>query len=196
MEKRKQISINKDRQEWFKGLDLNGQVEVVNKALEKVQDTNKITNELGFSWTWVTQILADKGAYYVASLKKIIIANPFTTEEIRFIQMLYIEKNSVMIKEDTHEDQKELTIVEAVDKRIGSAKEESQNRSFYVSNSVFIKFKAYCQAQKSVSNKQLMELAIIELMEKYPVEIVEEATVVAKKETKKRTIEDEDIFME
>jgi hypothetical protein len=188
MEKRKQIVINKKAQEDFKSLELNKQIELMNTALEKVQDTNKITDELGFSWAWATQVLAEKGAYYVASLKKIIIANPFSTDEICFIKELFTNKDRVKMSEVKAEENGEMTIEEAVSVKVGSSKEDSQNRSFYISNAVFEQFKNYCKAQKNLSNKQILELALINLMEQYPVSldavIKEDKPIKSKKDTK------------
>jgi hypothetical protein len=94
------------------------------------------------------------------------MTNPFTIEEIAFFKSMYENKDNIMVgaKPETEED---MTLEATVEKKINRFKEVSQNRSFYISDSVFFKFKAFCNIQKSVTNKQLMELALVELMEKF-----------------------------
>lgn len=164
---------NKEAMRVFERMTTEEQIEYVNSSLEKVNgDTNALGDVAEFSYAWVRGILAKKGVYYIGSLKKFVMTNPFTIEEITFLKDMYANKDSigVVAKSEAEED---LTLEETVNRKIGSFKEVSQNRSFYISDNVFFKFKAFCNIQKNVTNKQLMELALVELMEKFPVDKTE-----------------------
>ncbi|MFT8347342.1 hypothetical protein [Clostridium saccharoperbutylacetonicum] len=161
---------NKEAMRAFEGMSIDEQIEYVNSSLEKVNgDTNALGDVTDFSYAWVRGILAKNGVYYIASLKKFVMTNPFTIEEIAFLKDIYGNKDSIMVgaKAETDED---MTLEATVEKKINRFKEVSQNRSFYISDNVFFRFKAFCNIQKSVTNKQLMELALIELMEKFQVD--------------------------
>ncbi|MDR3598715.1 hypothetical protein [Clostridium sp.] len=161
---------NKEAMRKFEGMTIEEQIEYVNSSLEEIGgDTNSLGDVTEFSYAWVRGILAKSNVYYIGSLKKFVMTNPFTAEEIAFFKNLYENKDSIIIgsKEETEEG---MTLEKTVNKKIGSAKEVSQNRSFYISDNIFFHFKAFCNIQKSVTNKQLMELALIELMEKFEVD--------------------------
>ncbi|NMF06875.1 hypothetical protein ACUH7Y_00860 [Clostridium beijerinckii] len=164
---------NKEAMRAFEKLTIAEQIDFVNNALKKVDyDTNALGDVAEFSYTWVRGILAKNSVYYIASLKRFVMTNPFTTEEVAFFKSLYENKDNIVIgfKAETDED---TTLEGAVNRKIGSSKEVSQNRSFYISDSIFFHFKAFCNIQKSVANKQLMELALVVLMEKFPVDKTE-----------------------
>lgn len=164
---------NKEAMRRFEGMAIEEQIEYVNSSLEKVNgDTNALGDVAEFSYAWVRGILAKNSVYYIASLKKFVMTNPFTIEEIAFLKDICGNKESIMVGVKAETD-KDMTLEATVNKKIGSAKEVSQNRSFYISDNVFFHFKAFCNIQKSVTNKQLMELALVELMEKFPVDKTE-----------------------
>lgn len=158
---------NKEAMRSFEGMSVDKQIEYINSSLEKLNgDTNALGEVTEFSYAWVRGILAKNCVYYIGSLKKFVMTNPFSMEEVSFFKSIYENKGSMTIgaKSETEED---MTLEATVEKKVNRFKEVSQNRSFYISDSVFFKFKAFCNIQKSVTNKQLMELALIELMEKF-----------------------------
>lgn len=164
---------NKEAMRAFEGMTIEEQIEYINSSLEKVDgDTNALGAVTDFSYAWVRGVLAKSGIYYIGSLKKFVMTNPFSVEEVAFFKSLYENKDSMIVgaKADTEED---MTLEATVEKKINRFKEVSQNRSFYISDNVFFKFKAFCNIQKSVTNKQLMELALVELMEKFSVDKTE-----------------------
>lgn len=164
---------NKEAMRSFEGMSVEEQIEYINRSLEKVNgDTNALGDVTEFSYAWARGILAKSNVYYIGSLKKFVMTNPFNIEEIAFLKSLYENKDSLILGSKS-ETEEYITLEATVNRKIGSAKEISQNRSFYISDNIFFHFKAFCNIQKSVTNKQLMELALIELMEKFEVDKAE-----------------------
>lgn len=164
---------NKEAMRSFEGMSVEEQIEYINSSLEKVNgDTNALGDVTEFSYAWARGILAKSNVYYIGSLKKFVMTNPFNIEEIAFLKSLYENKDSLILGSKS-ETEEYITLEATVNRKIGSAKEISQNRSFYISDNIFFHFKAFCNIQKSVTNKQLMELALIELMEKFEVDKAE-----------------------
>lgn len=160
---------NKEARKIFEALTTEEQIKYANKAIEKVGTGNDFSAECDFSYAYARGILADKGVYYNGTLKKFVKTVALSDEEVEFVKSLYNNKDKMNLEEV----EKEMTLEDTVEKKINRFKEVSQNRSFYISDNVFFKFKAFCNIQKSVTNKQLMELALVELMEKFPMDKAE-----------------------
>lgn len=154
------FTINKQRQDWFKSLNAVEKIDYINNTLREIKDKSEVTKKCGFSWTWVSEQMKQDNCFYVATQKKFVIANQFTEQEIVYLKSLCKNKSS-------DRDNKKLTLEEAVDKKVSRDRKRYSNKSLYLDTEIFKEITTFSNKYEGVSKKEIITLALIELMERY-----------------------------
>lgn len=154
--------INKEAQEKFLQLKLIEQIELLNNIIGTSGSTDAINKNLGFSYGWVLKKMEEQGAYYVASIRKFVIAeknNGLSDEEVAELKAI--------IKD--YKEFKENTIAKTCDIRFcaGTCGEESITRSVVVDKNINENWNYFCKKNNFINNKDLVTVAFKEFMDKY-----------------------------
>lgn len=165
-EKKSKKKVDKEAQAEFKALSLNEKLMTAQMALDSVNgETTKIGEVLNMSWDTACNILAEDGIYYVARIKRFVVSNPFTAEEVKALKSLISGNSPVVKAEPQSEEAKSMYSKIAELKETNRMGKESKNRSFNIDLKIYEEWKAFCDKNDRYAVKDLVALALTQFMD-------------------------------
>lgn len=145
--------------EEFLKLEVCEQINLLNNALSKEGNTEGISKQFGFSYSWVVKRMDERGVFYVASVKKFIKEDKnstLTNNEILSIKEII--KDYQILKSNCNNDIRMVA---------GCCIDETITRSVVVDSKINEEWNEFCKNNKFINNKDLITAALKEFMIKY-----------------------------